>query len=122
MIAALALGTARSVTEPGLLARMTALLARLGLPVDVNTGLPRRCSTASESTRSACRAPVRFVLVPHPGQAVIEEISLEEIKRQLLLRCRSELASCFTQSAQRTERSEGEERFGLAMPISAAAL
>ena len=27
---------------------------------------------------------VRFVLVPHPGQAVIEEISLEEIKRQLL--------------------------------------
>ena len=84
MIAALALGTARSVTEPGLLARMTALLARLGLPVDVKHRLATEVLDRIGVDKKRVSGAVRFVLVPHPGQAVIEEISLEEIKRQLL--------------------------------------
>jgi 3-dehydroquinate synthase len=84
MIAALALGTARGVTEPGLLARMTALLARLGLPVDLKDRLVADVLDRMEVDKKRVSDAVRFVLVPRPGQAIIEGIALDELKRQLL--------------------------------------
>ena len=84
MVAALALGTARGVTEPGLLARMTALLARLGLPVDVKHRLAADVLDRMEVDKKRVSDAVRFVLVPRPGQAIIQGITLDELKRQLL--------------------------------------
>jgi 3-dehydroquinate synthase len=84
MVAALALGTARGVTEPGLLPRMTALLARLGLPVDVKQRLAADVLDRMEVDKKRVSGSVRFVLVPRPGQAIIEAIALDELKRELL--------------------------------------
>jgi 3-dehydroquinate synthase len=84
MIAALALGVARGATEPGLLARTTALLARLGLPVDVKRRLAADVLDRMEVDKKRVSDTVRFVLVPRPGQAIIEAIALDELKRQLL--------------------------------------
>ena len=84
MVAALALGTARGVTEPGLLGRVTALLARLGLPVDVKHRLAADVLDRMGVDKKRVSGSVRFVLVPRPGQAIIEGIALDELKRQLL--------------------------------------
>jgi len=83
MIAALALGVARGVTEPGLLARVTALLARLGLPVEVKHRLAADVLDRMEVDKKRVSDAVRFVLVPRPGQAIIEGIALDELKQQL---------------------------------------
>jgi 3-dehydroquinate synthase len=83
MIAALALGVARGVTEPGLLARASALLARLGLPVDVKPRLTADVLDRIEVDKKRISDAVRFVLVPRPGQATIEGIELDELKRQI---------------------------------------
>ena len=84
MIAALGLGTARGVTEPGLLARVTALLTRLGLPVDVQHWLAAPVLERIGVDKKRVSNSVRFVLVPRPGQAIIEDIPLDALKRQLL--------------------------------------
>jgi 3-dehydroquinate synthase len=83
MIAALALGVARGVTEAGLLARATALLARLGLPVDVKHRLAADVLDRIEVDKKRVSDAVRFVLVPRPGQAIIEGIALDDLKQQL---------------------------------------
>ena len=83
MIAALALGVARGVTEPGLLSRASALLARLGLPVDVKPRLTADVLDRIEVDKKRISDAVRFVLVPRPGQATIEGIELDELKRQI---------------------------------------
>jgi 3-dehydroquinate synthetase len=84
MIAALALGVARGVTEPGLLVRMTALLARLGLPVDVKHRLGADVLDRMGFDKKRVSDKVRFVLVPRPGQAIVEGIALDDLKPQLL--------------------------------------
>ena len=84
MIAALALGVARGVTEPGLLARMTALLACLGLPVDVKHRLAADVLDRMEVDKKRVSDAVRFVLVPRAGQAIIQGIALYDLKRQLI--------------------------------------
>jgi len=84
MIAALALGVARGVTEPGLLARATTLLAQLGLPADVKHRLATDVLDRIEVDKKRASDAIRFVLVPRAGQAVIEAIALDELKRQLL--------------------------------------
>jgi 3-dehydroquinate synthase len=84
MIAALALGVACGVTEPGLLARTTALLARLGLPVDVKHRLTADVLDRVEVDKKRVSDTVRFVLVPCPGQVIIQGIALDELKRQLV--------------------------------------
>jgi 3-dehydroquinate synthase len=84
MIAALALGVSRGVTEPALLTRMTALLARLGLPVDVKHRLAADVLDRMEVDKKRVSDAVRFVLVSRPGQAIIENIALDELKRQLV--------------------------------------
>jgi len=83
MIAALTLGVARGVTEPGLLARVTALLDRLGLPVDVKRWLAADVLDRMEVDKKRVSDAVRFVLVPRPGQVVIKPIPLDELKQQL---------------------------------------
>ena len=84
IVAALALGVARGVTEPGLLARAAALLDRLGLPVDVKHRLAPAVLDRIEVDKKRVSDAVRFVLVPRPGQAIIEGIALDELKKQLL--------------------------------------
>jgi 3-dehydroquinate synthetase len=84
MIAALSLGVARGVTEPALLARATALLARLGLPVDVKRRLAADVLDRMEVDKKRVSDAVRFVLVPREGQAIIQGIALDELKRELL--------------------------------------
>lgn len=84
MIAALALGVARGVTEPALLRRTSALLARLGLPTDVKSWLGPAALTRVEVDKKRSADAVRFVLVPRAGQCVLEDIPLDELKRQVL--------------------------------------
>jgi len=84
MIAALALGVARGVTEPGLLARTTALLACLGLPVDVKHRLAADVLDRMEVDKKRVSDAVRFVLVPRPGEAIIQGIAFGELKQQLI--------------------------------------
>jgi len=72
------------VTEPALLARATALLARLGLPVDVKRRLAADVLDRMEVDKKRVSDAVRFVLVPREGQAIIQGIALDELKRELL--------------------------------------
>jgi 3-dehydroquinate synthetase len=62
---------------------MTTLLARLGLPVDVKHRLAADVLDRIEVDKKRVSDAVRFVLVPRPGQAIIEGIALDELKRQL---------------------------------------
>jgi 3-dehydroquinate synthase len=82
MMAALSLGVSRGRTDAALPARVGALLTRLGLPVDVGPRLSPEvlARLAVDKKRRADR--VRFVLVPRPGLAILEEIPLEELQRQ----------------------------------------
>lgn len=84
MIAALTLGVARGVTEPSLLGRTSALLARLGLPTDVKRWLSPAALERMEVDKKRSADAVRFVLVPRAGQSVLEDIPLDELKRQVL--------------------------------------
>ena len=83
MMAALSLGVARGVTEPSLLVRTTALLGRLGLPVDLQRWLTADVLNRIEVDKKRLSEAVRFVLVPRPGQAIIQPIALAELKQQL---------------------------------------
>jgi 3-dehydroquinate synthase len=84
MIAALALGVARGVTEPSLLDRVLALLVRLGLPTDVKRWLCPAALERMEVDKKRSADAVRFVLVSRAGQCVLEDIPLDELKRQVL--------------------------------------
>jgi 3-dehydroquinate synthase len=84
MIAALALGKARGVTEPGLAERTAALLTRLSLPVDVKPRLSAEVLGRIEVDKKRRTDAVRFVLVPRPGEASLCDIPLQELKQQIL--------------------------------------
>jgi 3-dehydroquinate synthase len=84
MVAALALGEARGVTEPGLAARTRALLAKLCLPVDVQTRVSPEIVDRIEVDKKRRSDKVRFVFVPRPGAAALHDIPLLELKQQLL--------------------------------------
>jgi 3-dehydroquinate synthase len=84
MVAALALGVARGVTEPALLPRTSALLSRLGLPVDVGHRLTPEVLARMEVDKKRLSDRVHFVLVPRAGECVLQDIPLPELKRQLL--------------------------------------
>jgi len=84
MVAALTLGQARGVTEPALVPRATALLARLGLPVDVNGRITGPVLARIEVDKKRRSDGVKFVFVPRPGDAVVVEVPLDEIKWQAL--------------------------------------
>jgi 3-dehydroquinate synthetase len=82
MVAALALGRTRGHTPEALVARTTALLARLGLPVDVGHRLTPEVLERIEVDKKRRSDDVRFVLVPRPGEAILEDIPLAEVKSQ----------------------------------------
>jgi 3-dehydroquinate synthetase len=63
---------------------MTALLARLGLPVDVKHRLGADVLDRMGFDKKRVSDKVRFVLVPRPGQAIVEGIALDDLKPQLL--------------------------------------
>ena len=84
MVAALAFGEARGVTAPGLRARSEALLARLALPVDVRARLTPQVLERIEVDKKRRSDAVRFVFVPRPGEAVLQDIPLQEAKQQIL--------------------------------------
>lgn len=83
MVAALRLGVVRGVNEPSLLTRTTALLARLGLPVDLDPWLRDDVLDRMEVDKKRVSQAVRFVLVPRPGQAVLAPIGFAELRQQL---------------------------------------
>jgi shikimate kinase/3-dehydroquinate synthase len=84
MVAALTIGQARGVTEPALVPRATRLLARLGLPTDVNGRITGPVLARIEVDKKRRSDGVKFVFVPRPGDAVVVEVPLEEIKWQAL--------------------------------------
>lgn len=84
MVAALALGEARGVTTPGLAARTRSLLAKLGLPVDVKARVSPAVVDRIEVDKKRRSDKVRFVFVPRPGEALLHDIPLGELKTQLL--------------------------------------
>jgi len=61
-----------------------ALLARLGLPVDVKHRLATDVLDRMEVDKKRVSDAVRFVLVPRAGQVLIQGIALDELKRQLI--------------------------------------
>jgi 3-dehydroquinate synthase len=83
MIAALALGEFRGVTAPGLLARTQALLVRLALPVDMAHRISPSVLGLVEADKKRRSNSVRFVFVPRLGEAVLQDIPLDELKRQV---------------------------------------
>jgi 3-dehydroquinate synthase len=82
MVAALTLGRARGVTEPALVPRATALLAKLGLPVDVAGRLTAQVLARIEVDKKRRSDGVKFVFVPRAGEATVVEVPLDEVKRQ----------------------------------------
>ncbi len=84
MVSALALGEARGVTQPGLRQRTQALLSRLSLPVDAKARLTPDVLARIEVDKKRRTDAVRFVLVPSPGEATLCDISLQELKQQVL--------------------------------------
>jgi 3-dehydroquinate synthase len=79
MVAALALGEARGVTDPALRPRASALLARLGLPVDVEPHLQPETLRRVEVDKKRRSDQVRFVFVPRLGEAILEDVPLAEV-------------------------------------------
>lgn len=84
MVAALTLGRVRGVTDPALVPRTTALLARLGLPVDVAGRLNPQVLARIEVDKKRRSDGVKFVFVPRAGEASVVEVPLDEVKRQAL--------------------------------------
>lgn len=82
MVAALALGVARGITDKALLPRTTALLARLGLPVDVAGRINPAVLARIEVDKKRRSNGVRFVFVTRAGEAVVQEVSLDDVKLQ----------------------------------------
>ena len=84
MVAALTLGEARGVTASGLAARARALLDQLGLPVDLKARVSPAVVDRIEVDKKRRADMVRFVLVPRPGETVLQDIPMGELKQQLL--------------------------------------
>jgi 3-dehydroquinate synthase len=84
MVAALELGEARGMTTPGLAARARVLLGNLGLPVDYRAQVTPAVVDRIEVDKKRRSDKVRFVFVPRPGQAELEDIGLADLQKQLL--------------------------------------
>jgi 3-dehydroquinate synthase len=84
MMAALKLGEARGETAVGLCERAGKLLARLKLPVDVKAHLSETTLGHIEVDKKRRGSAVRFVFVLNLGEAVLRDIPLDEVKREVL--------------------------------------
>ncbi len=83
MIAALAYGAARGVTDPELRPRAARLLARLALPIDVERRVSPAVLSRIEVDKKRRADNVGFVFVPRLGEARVEEIALADLRRDL---------------------------------------
>jgi 3-dehydroquinate synthase len=83
MIAALAFGQARGLTEPGLRARTAQLLGRIGLPIDVAARITPAAMARVEVDKKRRSDKLGFVFVPRAGSCVVQEVGLEELRRDL---------------------------------------
>lgn len=83
MVAALALGAARGITDPALVVRTRALLERLGLPTDVEPRLSPAVLARIEVDKKRRSDSVRFVFVPRAGHAELHDVPLGELKAQI---------------------------------------
>jgi 3-dehydroquinate synthase len=83
MIAALALGSARGISDPDLRPRTTRLLASLGLPVDVEWRVSPAVLARIEVDKKRRGDRVGFVFVPRAGEARVEDLDLEDLRREL---------------------------------------
>lgn len=84
MVAMLRVGRALGVTAPDLVARVTGLLDRLGLPTrieDQPVGAALRLLSLDKKRRGAS---VRAVLLREAGQAVVKELSLDQLAALLV--------------------------------------
>jgi 3-dehydroquinate synthase len=82
MVAALALGRDRGVTEPALVPRAVALLRKLGLPVDLAGRLTPTVLARVEVDKKRRSDRVQFVFVPRLGSYLVEELTLDELRTQ----------------------------------------
>jgi 3-dehydroquinate synthase len=83
MVAALALGASLGVTDRALPARASALLDRLGLPVDVGRRLSPDVLGRIDVDKKRLGDAVHFVFVPRVGEAVMRDIPLADLKAQV---------------------------------------
>ena len=83
MLAALRLGELRGTTEAGLLARTTALLQKLALPKNVQLYLREESLKHLEVDKKRRNENIRFVFVPTPGEAVLQDVALATLRTQV---------------------------------------
>jgi 3-dehydroquinate synthase len=83
MIAALAFGESRGVSDPALRPRAAQVLSRLGLPVDIAGRVTPPVLARVEVDKKRRSDKVGFVFVPRAGEARVEEVALEELRRTL---------------------------------------
>jgi 3-dehydroquinate synthase len=86
MLAALSLGEARGIGTPALTARATALLARLGLPVDLRPRLSAEVLARVTVDKKRRGGAIKFVFVPSAGETKLVDVSPDEIAAHFLQR------------------------------------
>jgi 3-dehydroquinate synthase len=84
MLAALSLGEARGLGTPALTARAKALLARLGLPVDLQPRLSADVLGRVTVDKKRRGSAIRFVFVPAPGETNLVDVGPDEIASHFL--------------------------------------
>jgi 3-dehydroquinate synthase len=84
MLAALSLGEARGLGTPALTARARALLAHLGLPVDLRPRLSREVLGRVTVDKKRRGGAIRFVFCTAPGQTKLVDVSPDEIAAHFL--------------------------------------
>jgi len=83
MVAAMALGTALGVTPAALRDHGRGLLARLGLPVDVESRLTPEILARIDVDKKRRSGSVQFVFVPAAGTARLQDVALTDLRRHL---------------------------------------
>jgi len=84
MLAALSLGEARGLGTPALTARATALLARLGLPVDLRPRLSKEVLGRVTVDKKRRGGAIKFVFCPAAGETKLVDVSPDEIAAHFL--------------------------------------
>ena len=84
MLAALSLGEARGLGTPALTARAAALLARLGLPVDLRPRLSKEVLERVTVDKKRRGGAIKFVFCPAAGETRLVDVSPDEIAAHFL--------------------------------------
>ena len=79
LVAALRFGSALGETEPGLAARVAALLTRLGLPTELPDLPPEIWREALSRDKTRTDDAVRFVLCRRAGQCALKIVELDRV-------------------------------------------